>query len=361
MPANEMVEELSYQFLKNRDAGLNFKNAYSNSVFTTISVEQVFSGSFRPSPSTRNAFLQELHNSGVLVSVYMPNPSQGCAPSAIDNCYNYDWLAHRERKDLNWLQTILLKFSRVNDLYFKRIRLSDAPDGWQLEVELFFDPDRGIYKSSSVLLLNAFKETIDDASDISTYTYIHLNIPHAPFIHEGSCKVKKSKPIHNWIRPEGRYNPEFLKNLTCADQLAQEFIQILKDKKAYDNSFVIVSSDHGPRLPIFFQLKQDEDLEAEADSLELASRIPLWIKPPGMKEKIESEEVVTTMDLVRTLKEFYEIPHDDHENFNLTGLPEASERLTNRTQIPVRYQEGDDSHSLFYRNSDGVWERGEFE
>lgn len=94
-------------------------------------------------------------------------------------------------------------------------------------------------------------------------------------------------------------------------------LQIFKDNNMYDNSIIIMCSDHGFPDPNYGLTKENmkkfsHDMIVTDDNI----RIPLFLKYPGGKTGIKIDNVVGTADLFPTVLELLGVDIKDREKIN---------------------------------------------
>ncbi len=124
-----------------------------------------------------------------------------------------------------------------------------------------------------------------------------------------------------------RITPEILRKtrrhyygqVTHIDYQLGRLLGELKSKGLYDNTVIVITSDHGEHLG-------DHNLYAKYTFLESSARVPIIIKLPkwhGIANQRETRPMLTA-DIVPTLMELAGLtPHDDMDGLSLFNLPEG--------------------------------------
>ena len=139
--------------------------------------------------------------------------------------------------------------------------------------------------------------------DYPTFTYIHEELPHFPYRFASNGDVRQiaydGKPSNSLSHDELEELQEFYREqVTYVDSLFGEFIARLKAKKLYDQSWIVVMSDHG--------ISFDPEKPGRVLEHEQVARVPFLIKSPGQTRGVVNPRPVDT-------SEFFEILLDQME------------------------------------------------
>ena len=140
--------------------------------------------------------------------------------------------------------------------------------------------------------------------DHPTFTYIHEELPHFPYEYKSNGDIGSntygSGPSKRLSSDELEELQNFYREqVTYTDALFGEFVAQLKVKKLYDQSFIVVMSDHGTS---FDPQKPGRDTLGH----EQVDRVPFLIKSPGQTRGVVNPRPVDT-------SEFFEILLDQME------------------------------------------------
>ena len=142
--------------------------------------------------------------------------------------------------------------------------------------------------------------------------YQHNLLPHAPFIYDEKGNLHHSSyedfPYGNWAGKKQSLPmiyENYTKQVKLADSLLGKFIAKLKSEGIYEESVIVVTTDHGAPVERF--LVDGQRLQKEMDGS--AARIPLLIHAPGLKPHI-SDVDYQHIDFKPTLLELLGIPAD---------------------------------------------------
>ncbi len=147
-----------------------------------------------------------------------------------------------------------------------------------------------------VLSSASFKNIIQDDAALDksgTYTFVHLILPHFPHVLKSDCSYNKdaeSSPIEQ---------------SQCATKLIGEFTDKLKKLDRYENSLVIIESDHGAKFNVENgELKSIKSGQYSEEWSTARSRALLLIKTPDRTSQdtfMRSEAETTLLDIAPTI------------------------------------------------------------
>ena len=146
--------------------------------------------------------------------------------------------------------------------------------------------------------------------DYPTFTYIHEELPHSPYRFTSNGDIRKntyeSGPTERMSSGELEEMQEFYREqVTYADSLFGEFIARLKAKKLYDQSYIVVMSDHGIS---FDPQKPGRDTLGH----EQVDRVPFLIKSPGQTHGVVNPRPVDTSGFFEILlDQMEEVKHQN--------------------------------------------------
>ncbi len=197
------------------------------------------------------------------------------------------------------------------------------------------------------------------------YFFMHVVVPHAPFVLDGDC---------NYIgRTAQDAQVRYLQQVQCADKLVTLLVKKLESLGRLDNSLIIVQADHAyyyhpadlevllkyhpmnASVPRVFPEEADssrwpsEMIEARASAL-------LLIKFPGQSAASRSDKPVQMIDIAPTILRYFDIPRSPMQGIPVQDMPEALVR----DRLFFATSKGVFSASNFkvfskYRYVDGTW------
>ena len=127
---------------------------------------------------------------------------------------------------------------------------------------------------SIISLMNYIKffENEVNIKSYNTYKHLHLMLPHAPFLfNKKSLKKIKSRNMPNIESSE--YFAEYIDQAYFSLKLVNNFMNILKKQKKFENSMIIIHADHGYDFVnsknTYQKLNSDDysDIESKSSSL----------------------------------------------------------------------------------------------
>jgi hypothetical protein len=138
-----------------------------------------------------------------------------------------------------------------------------------------------------------FLRLVSDRPSQQRLVYWHSSVPHAPFIYDGSGRRHGRATTHFAVargqEPPREVFDTYLEQVRLADSLVARLVSQLERDGLDDESVVVVTADHGVR--VWGQLERN---------LDLAARIPLIIRAPGLAPAVHDTDV-QLVDLVPTL------------------------------------------------------------
>ena len=137
--------------------------------------------------------------------------------------------------------------------------------------------------------------------DHPTFTYIHEGLPHAPYQFKSNGDIRKK--VYDYGPKEVLSSGEleelqnaYREQMTYTDSLFGEFIVRLKAQDLYDQSFIVVMSDHGIS---FDPHKPGRDTLGH----EQVDRVPFLIKSPEQTQGVVNPRPVDTSEFFGVLLE----------------------------------------------------------
>jgi arylsulfatase A-like enzyme len=184
--------------------------------------------------------------------------------------YLYDYFLKGYDLSAFQLRRLRTKIRRGDEPFFGFINLNsahapyDPPDPFRSEFEEPFDAEDTVNREAATIIAN------DDG-----YQY---------FMGDVSLSSTEWELVQRWYDGEIRY----------MDMLLGNFFNFLRTEGVFDDTLIVVTSDHGELFGeyglVYHQLTLAEEL----------IRVPLLIKRPGQTERQVSNELVSLVDLVPT-------------------------------------------------------------
>ena len=154
--------------------------------------------------------------------------------------------------------------------------------------------------------------SIDRDASRGRVTYWHCSVPHGPFVftREGELHGRPANRFYMGIPGVPGHDPqEVLRNyreqVGFADRILGRFLDRLAAEGLYDESVVVVTSDHGLRT-WYGDLEPPGFPDVRGG---WATRVPLLIKAPGLAPGPRAAEV-QHVDLAPTLLRLLDVPYD---------------------------------------------------
>ena len=140
-------------------------------------------------------------------------------------------------------------------------------------------------KTTNCILKDYLKRIIEKSEN--TFFYLHWNIPHDPFIYESNGKMMSRLELTKQLINGSDRRIMYEHQLTGTDQILGTIIQTIKQSDTYDESLIVVTSDHNIK-GFGFDMKH----------------IPLIIKWPHQKKAIKVFSKITSLDIYQIFNFF---------------------------------------------------------
>jgi len=139
---------------------------------------------------------------------------------------------------------------------------------------------------NGAVVLDEFAKRMRPSVEEPVYKYIHVGIPHRPVVLNGNCD------FIGVVRSSRR---AFKEQARCAVKRVAEILDRLKDEGVYDNTFIVISSDHGIGLaPPQFVNNRQTPMGAVARIAGNAMAL-LIVKPLNSQGPVRTSRAPTTI------------------------------------------------------------------
>jgi choline-sulfatase len=156
---------------------------------------------------------------------------------------------------------------------------------------------------------------IDAHADRPFFLFVHLYEPHAPY-----------DPPQPWLT---RYGRSYDGEIATSDALVGHLVNFLKAKSLYDDTVIVLLSDHGEGL--MDHGEQEHGLLLYREAL----RVPLIVKLPGSHASSRRQDTVELIDVAPTLCELAHVrPAAGMHGRSLTAAPGAPRPVISETLYP---------------------------
>jgi hypothetical protein len=167
---------------------------------------------------------------------------------------------------------------------------------------------------------NTFSEYLSkiDSSPLNTYFFIHFLTPHAPLAYDYDGWVDQ---YWNVLLKGTNYNfkERYIEQVRFVDRKIGEILVKLKDRKLYDQSMIILISDHNNRMA---GLVNDD---------EYMTKVPMFIKTPFQDKQFIVKERV---ELIRFKKLFYDFFQSQITDVDIKAHYSSEKMLELLQQVP---------------------------
>ena len=158
--------------------------------------------------------------------------------------------------------------------------------------------------------------------NVPNFVYFHFLPPHAPYNPPNTrYKVFSTKDMNE--SPESLYK-SYLNNYFYADFLVGQVLKSIKERGLFDDSLIIVASDHGEAFG-----EHDFYGHIETNYREMI-QVPFLFKFPGQKNRVIIENLYSFIDLLPTFAVLFDFPYDNRWQ----GKPISFDQVQS---IPRRY------------------------
>ncbi|MGH3442382.1 MAG: sulfatase-like hydrolase/transferase [Nitriliruptorales bacterium] len=167
----------------------------------------------------------------------------------------------------------------------------------QLEGEVLLPDD---VPAVSALSFRAFLNAEGRAPDRGRYVLTHLILPHFPYVLDADCRYVAERT-------------DVMRQTGCATRLIGDLLDRLRALDRYDDSLVVIQSDHGSRYDVQGGELVRMPLDVYAEEFSRArSRSLLLVKPPGSAHDglRVSDFAATLEDLGPTIADALGLPFD---------------------------------------------------
>ncbi|MFA9565032.1 MAG: sulfatase-like hydrolase/transferase [Acidimicrobiales bacterium] len=164
----------------------------------------------------------------------------------------------------------------------------------------FPDDDR----ATELPRVDAFRSAIQPSDDPSLY-YLHLMLPHAPYVFTESGKTYDGPQIGQGTAAAWDRNvvaQQLALQMQFTDRLVGDILDDARDAGVYDDAIVIVTADHAAGL-------DDEKVSRYYDGTNAAELMvtPLFIKAPNQSAGVVSDAPIEGVDILPTLADMLDI------------------------------------------------------
>ena len=182
-----------------------------------------------------------------------------------------------------------------------------------------FEAGTFLPESAPVESYLSFQQYLIDEESLPSsnrYTFIHLMIPHDPYVYDSSCSVNRREAT-------------VITQSQCALNQISALIERLKALDRFTQSTVLVHGDHGERFRL-------DDGNLVPHSFRSPSTL-LLVKPPGRIDPLEtSSHNVTLLDIAPTLIAAVGAREPDYEGVALLDDATLESRNTQRSYYVVQ-------------------------
>ena len=162
---------------------------------------------------------------------------------------------------------------------------------------------RNARPSNHAAFLEEFAGRMTIAQDDPVYTFIHVALPHPPYVVDADC---------SFIDPERTSRPSYAGQGRCALAVVQELLDRLRALAVYDRTAIVLTSDHGwNRLRPDHPLEGVETPAGDLDDVAVRAMPLLAVKPAGSSGPLRTSYAPTAItDVPATILDLMRLPND---------------------------------------------------
>jgi len=326
-------------FFKKINDGIYFENTHSNGQQTAVSILQHLNGKLDyQAPFYHHSLLKNKIQSNYFI--YQRNCNE-----------RYPLTCYGKQHYLNSLE------SYIKNVFFIKKMLYALEIKFYFPISHFIQNTDKIFKSNTnvdfvKLQLEQIKRTLNKQTK-NTFNFMYFLPPHDPYIYNKTCELYKdtssiSTDNGNFIDNRKLY----LDQLHCSNSIVINLIDFLKKNNLYDNSLIIVTSDHSD-ISVLDHMKKHTKIKSIRhenlqeikkyqsvfnEAVNTRSSVPLWIKPPKYKNGLLiSNKRIFTLDLSVTSLETMGIKNHNLSGLNILDPQNTIIKFNKRIPISIMY------------------------
>lgn len=277
-----------------------FKNNVSNYPYTDVSAASYLTGTGYYSGSyskwiaeSDNSMLNLASRNGYSVNVYgkpsLIHASSASTYTAQDEVLKrFSGMKHPLIKEFSrlWFARVSPNFMTNAALEYGSALGEVVSEG--VDASMRFQPktiEEGVEPYAGTFMFDDAIETEKSRPDASSYLYLHVLLPHGPYVLDEQC---------NYDPVDGDIAAIYLRQAQCALSKLDEFLAELDRLGRLDNSVVIVQSDHGAGWAGFLEGSKLQGYHSSVD--DQAENVPFDATiTPWSKEQLESRSMALLM------------------------------------------------------------------
>jgi hypothetical protein len=193
---------------------------------------------------------------------------------------------------------------------------------WQrllLPDSLMGQDSRTARASSHAAFLTALADDLSVGVDAPVYQFVHVAIPHPPIVLDADCR---------FVEPRDTTRDLYAGQSRCAVALVGRLLDRLRALGIYDDSIVLITSDHGWRLPRRgHPLAGVSTPAGDLQSVAMTAMPLLLVKPKGASGPLRASMAPTSItDVAATIANLAGLPPGHFPGQPVMQIPEAAKR-----------------------------------
>jgi len=293
-------------FFEHAESGTYFRRAYTNAIATEAAVPQLLTGRFSAEDPWQGSVLSEARRAGLDSRLYLATGPLACEPGRATSC---QWFATMWADEVfagDRRAYLRYQVEKLGRIYLTRFLGSAIHALYRWDAKPKAADLAHQARPLSILLFERMLEDLRSETR-PTYYFAHLVLPHAPLLLDAQCRVKQGFGGLASYKVPGS-SPEYREQMQCANRLAIELIDTLRELGRYDQTQLILQSDHGPRGDLVAVMKRlgarpGPIPEADSAAIERAARMLLWIKPARAGPRTEDDGQLELVQLTQRIRE----------------------------------------------------------
>ena len=162
---------------------------------------------------------------------------------------------------------------------------------------------RNARPSNHAAFLEEFSDRMMIARDEPVYTFIHIALPHPPYVVDTDCA---------FIGPQRPSRPTYAGQGRCALSVVRKLFSRLRTLGVYDETAIVLTSDHGwNRLRPGHPLEGVRTPAGNLDEVAVRAMPLLAVKPAGSSGPLRTSHAPTAItDIPATILDLLDLPND---------------------------------------------------
>jgi arylsulfatase A-like enzyme len=190
----------------------------------------------------------------------------------------------------------------------------------------------------SLQSIEQFKTDEKQRPNTGQYVFMHLEVPHPPYIYNEECTTETPITDYRYKRDGTPFYDYYVKQSACSIKLLNEITQTIKEAGNYEEAMIIVHSDHGFKFMLlpngerksYYELSQEQRSQADKglplhqSLLASFTDVIFFIKPPK-DVKVSNDIPIHPIDIKPIIFEHFGLSTTHLNGLNLQQLHTVSQ------------------------------------